>query len=599
VQGLFQAILGGAGGLGGVVFGNSVSSMPVIGKPIAIQWIPSGNDSTSPDIPGRVMILFQVGRDGRRIVIARSYGPVRLEDAYAAYKIAFSENGMANWSQGNAVGLFGLADRTETFDCNQSEIENKGVRWRVIMHPALTNLKLGWSAMMVDSLPIARETFAAQLTANADSQQRERIDHWMSSIPGTWKFYDAPLEIRAAGGRIVLSPSDDRSVRARRSYLRVKGFLADLGPLQAASFQQGFVELLPTILEASEDYARLNNFAAVLALFRWAAKNQATFAGAIPRPAEYPTAASLVIQQDDQFRAADEFTPDKVRSGLRAEVQRCLQTVTAEFPPLAQAVLKEQQSLYEKAADELVPAAETIYKINDEHGRLEYLVNLAFAQPSNPQKLATYSQSDRLDEKQWLSIVRQVRPALTKEVEQLQQGIDDYEASRELQEEKANSILEKRTSNEKMLEELWTFVDEPARQQHDKATQEYRDQKEKAQEAGERLYGLTYALETRRMEFGRQCSSTWTPANRKRFDELAHSQWRHDELDPFLTARCKGWEKELKQHQDEIDKQSELRVEASRKLGDAADAIERLNDETFPKLEYWRTLCSQLLAIYQ
>jgi hypothetical protein len=85
VEGSFKAILSGEGGFGGVVFGNSVNAIG-LGKLLSMQWVPSNNDSAW----GRILIMFQVVREGQRAIISRTYGPVRSEDAYAAYKMVFS-----------------------------------------------------------------------------------------------------------------------------------------------------------------------------------------------------------------------------------------------------------------------------------------------------------------------------------------------------------------------------------------------------------------------------------------------------------------------------------------------------------------------------
>jgi len=383
VQGVFDAVVEGAGGFGGIVFGNTVVESQGLGKLVSVSWIPSSNKDKQQT--GRLVFNLLRTSQGTSRMVHRFYGPVLLEDASAAYRIIYSHEGLPEWSRGQGIGIMSLYDREDYIDCDANRPSNHTVYWRTLLNPALLNSDLGNSAVMVDSLPIVPQTFAPMIIGNGGSDLSDVVDAWLATTPGTWKFVDRPMIVGSVGERITVLPEDqtDSPGDANR-FIGVRAFdenpiMAELNPNPKESlFSAGFRVLFPEIVRGSHEFSRVNGFAPVLALFRWAKVSGATFVGSIPAPIEFPTPEALVIDEHS-IRPAKDMPPDKIRALDRANADQCLSVITDTFPAPAAQILVHEQSIWRNAALTLEPAAAAGHQVRSLLDRSEYIESLARA----------------------------------------------------------------------------------------------------------------------------------------------------------------------------------------------------------------------------
>jgi len=401
----FGAMIGEAEGFGGVVFGNKVYADTRLPAPTQVTFI------AADDTPalGRLEVRFKDGS-------VRNLDLVHLDDAYAAYHIVFSGTGLGSGTvvspanPGNGIGLVGLADRTDYFDLGPEGIMNDGVRWRVVIHPAIADTNLGWATLMSDSLPIMQAKLLALVKASADSESFEQIQALLQDTPDTWKITDVPLVVKADGTRLFVEkvPEEGKheSPELRQTaFLGIQGFAfnSDDGTTDTtADFSDGFYQLEPVLLRASYDYDRLNQFAQVLAVCRWAKSQGATFLGEPPTPPKVPTPASLIIT-DQGFATAPDFKPEETKRELLERVQQKSKSITESAPPEARAIYANLAKDINQAATEFRDLERRIEADEEERDRVE--TQLGDQLKSRPLVLARFNtletQSDTQTGKYW------------------------------------------------------------------------------------------------------------------------------------------------------------------------------------------------------
>ena len=340
-------------GFGGVVFGNSVSSEHLSGTPDSLRWVAAPNLPDAADPSGRLFLRFKVtNKDGSKSWTERSFGPVLLEDAYAAHQIVYgSYPGLPSFSVKSGIGLVGIYDKARYFDIADGKIINEGDRWKIVMHPAITNLQLGWSTLMVDALPI-KKTLLTITRKHLDPAQEQQVDEWLSHTPGNWKFTEAPLTITAEGPSLVVlrqQPISDDPYLKRIAFLSVKPFDGDTKDSER-QFAEEFPRTLPALIQSSQAFERLNRFAAVLAVFRWAASAGAHFEGGIEPPASVPTPKSIVITSGRYLVVPDYDKPEDARRELRAKLDTHFAEITAA--PEVATFLRDQQKAWQTVAEQ-------------------------------------------------------------------------------------------------------------------------------------------------------------------------------------------------------------------------------------------------------
>jgi hypothetical protein len=382
-QGVFEAVVEGEGGFGGIVFGNSVVETPGLGKLISLSWIPASDDEGQQT--GRIAFDFRQTSQGATRLAHKFYGPVLLEDAYAAYRIVYSHEGLPRWSTGQGIGIMSLYDREDFIDCDANRPANHSVYWRSLLNPALLNTDLGKSAEMVDSLPIVPNKFAAMIDGDDTSELSIDVGKWLATTPGTWKFIDRPMVIGSIGERIIIRPTPGANLPGDEArFIDVRPFeedplvalLQSLEKSRESPFTAGFARLFPQIVRGSHEFSRVNGFAPVLAVFRWAKMSNATVMGSIPDPIKIPTPEALLIAGSTIVPARD-LPPNQIRELDRANTDKCLSAITAALPAPQAGILTHEQSLWKQAALQLEPAADADAAMQLLLDRSEYIENLA------------------------------------------------------------------------------------------------------------------------------------------------------------------------------------------------------------------------------
>jgi hypothetical protein len=299
-----------AEGFGGVVFGSPVSddNLPALKS---LRW---QHNSKTPGW-GTLHCTFGDGVD-------RVMGPVSLDDAWAAWKIVFSPVPQASaWEPGHGIGLVGIDNQVGYFDCGPHGLIHEGRRWRVVMHPAIAELNLGWSVLMCDALPLEelQPGLLQSVRAGGDAKLGEKIRQQWSKSMATWKFVDVPTVIRLdplQGSRVYVEPRlNSHSVpvvsHGTDAFFTMQAF--DEAGNVLPKFAEQFYPLVPALVRASRDYQRLNDFAQVLSIYRWAKSRGASCDPLNDAPPRVDTPASIVTTAGGVASAPPFTVSDAVR----------------------------------------------------------------------------------------------------------------------------------------------------------------------------------------------------------------------------------------------------------------------------------------------
>ena len=328
-------------GFGGVVFGNRVSAD--VGLPKI--------DSISFDVtPGQNVGLITYHFADSSTV---SLPTVSLEDAYAAYHMVYAGlGGVGPQNPGKGTGLVSLYGTVPTFTCDKKTLKvvDDGTNFDIVLHPALANTELGWAAVMVDSLPIEPKLIDAmgRQSGLADDEivavQNLFFSMHTSSFVDNWKVVDVPLTVASESNVLVVSrsgtdPSIARGLR-RTAFIEMrpmleKGFDSE--------FSRNFYQYVPILTKASVDYARLNRFAAVLAVVRLAKIEGANFLSPPSLPKRVSTPDAIQIT-DSAITPIPPFVRGNALEAVLTKSQQCIQDIAASSPTLLQS-LSEIESL--------------------------------------------------------------------------------------------------------------------------------------------------------------------------------------------------------------------------------------------------------------
>lgn len=239
------------GGFGGVIFGNEVIDKTNLPSLKSIRYIPT--EHLSPDsLPmGALEFIFEDGSE----FLEHS---VLLEDIVAANEIVFGEE--IQYVKGNGIGLAGIE--------NSIFYPDSSSRWEVVVHPAIANFELGWAALFSDVFPIASVEMLEKLKegSNEDDYFTGLLWHLLGT-PETWKIIDVPIAITNEDNRLNFFRNDlIDSMRVQGAFITMQGFKNELLPEE----EKLFYEIVPSLSNSIYEFHRINEFARVLALFRWA-----------------------------------------------------------------------------------------------------------------------------------------------------------------------------------------------------------------------------------------------------------------------------------------------------------------------------------------
>jgi hypothetical protein len=261
-------------GLGGVIFGNTVTSTLRHKGVRFIQWIGSSENKQF----GRFLVQFS---DGAQY----SFGPTRTEDAAVATKIVFPDNGSSPPKPGEGIGLIG-ATGTRILQVDGAGVRTVGWRSKIAMHPILESTDLGWAGLIADSQPWNTSKFSSII--GTENAKILRATGW-NPVHDARKITDVPPAIRSDGTRILVMrremPGDHGDPAVARSAFITMEIIPSEGHTVGANFPDLFYTMVPALAQHSYNYDRLNKFAAVLGFVRWTRAEGAMLKGRPLMPA--------------------------------------------------------------------------------------------------------------------------------------------------------------------------------------------------------------------------------------------------------------------------------------------------------------------------
>ncbi|MDT8389886.1 MAG: hypothetical protein RRC34_05185 [Lentisphaeria bacterium] len=304
------------GGFGGVIFGNEVGGAD---NPVkSIHW----RQDTKNGYFGDLVLVTDANNE---FVLPR----VTMEDAYAAWRIVFKQSG--GWTEGEGLGLVGIFNRQSCVWADKNLFKDLGGWFGVVMHPAIINTDLGWSALMVDAGPIADKALVKLVEAHSGSANARKVAAFFSQEAlGTWKITDVPVSIRLSRSRIMV---ENTKTQSADYFLTLVPFPMDSSEKPSVSWRntytRGFEETLPFLVKSSADFEHVNRFAKIFAVFRYAKSRGAQYPEnyAIPKPPGTGLKTPLGVKVFDEGVLPSSPPPvDKttVRSGSRLEVYKAL-----------------------------------------------------------------------------------------------------------------------------------------------------------------------------------------------------------------------------------------------------------------------------------
>jgi hypothetical protein len=226
-----------------------------------------------------------------------------------------------------AVGLVGLDMKLRYVECTEDDEFKFGVAYDMILHPALADRDLGWAVIAADILPIERDRLRLDIARTATDADRAQLNAFFDALDDetayftserrgayNWKIVDVPMLVRKAGTRLIIE-RDPRDGDVYPPSLRGSAFI-EMQPFFASDFElsdddedatpprvsvsRQFYAAVPALVRTQSDYAKINNFASVLAFLRWArAKGATEISGDIPKSKTVKTPEVVAFLGDD------------------------------------------------------------------------------------------------------------------------------------------------------------------------------------------------------------------------------------------------------------------------------------------------------------
>jgi hypothetical protein len=294
VERQFVRVVARAGGRGGVVFGNAVSAGPGLPRPVSVAWVPL--DPAGAAQPSPTLGVFRIKLVGGGVAFSR---PLPAAEALAAVRLIFT--GLPGISEpvrrDEEIGVAGLDSHFEVpsvkdnrvameFPINdENRVLARGTSY--VVHPLIADTPVGRSAIVTDGLLMGKSVsvVASLLAKGVSTDQAKYFEKWFRSVKWTtYKFIDVPMQVRLSdNGRILRAVRTDG---AGGPLLTLRRFG---NPLVGGADGEGlFTEdpavlstVLTTLIDASDDIARLNRFAEVLGVLRWVRHSHGVWIGGL------------------------------------------------------------------------------------------------------------------------------------------------------------------------------------------------------------------------------------------------------------------------------------------------------------------------------
>ena len=315
----FRGLIGGGGGFGGVVFGNSLQR-PADFHVQHVMWSPADSDAAGRQF-GRFVFVSDRGRV--------AFGATLPEDiAYAAVALVLKGvDGILppiDPIAEEAAPLAGVADLDSIpwplwdTDATRPRIE---LAEPFALSPALDGLPLGYSAVLADAIPfMTTDNIPARLkNAGASEQELELARKWLDEDWGFYKIIDAPLEVTVQDDGYVnvrSVPPMAQPEELRTTSLLTMAILPD-GMKAADPFDTAFHQIVPALARAYPAFADLNAFAEAFALVRWAKIDGAQWGNRPPAPPRGAPLHFVVVTDGTAMLASPTQVMPQLESVLR------------------------------------------------------------------------------------------------------------------------------------------------------------------------------------------------------------------------------------------------------------------------------------------
>ncbi len=415
----FSGVVASARGFGGVVFGNQVSADPNLPAPVWATWL----DGEAEDSLGSLLFHFVDGSE-------RIAGAISPEDVYIAHRLLFVSE-PPPVEPGEAVGLVGLEARDDHFELVNDEVVASGRRFAVAIHPALADLDLGWAALMADAWPIADEKLLETVGPRVEDSEAEALADWLANLPGNWKLIDVPLTVVGETGLLGVERTPDSEqtwpvTLRRQAFLAMQRFEGELNETSLAG-SDPFYPLVPALVRGCSDFRRLNDFAAVYALLRWARGEGAAFYGPPSRPREVPTPGALIVG-DDRLEPA-EAGPGEARGELAEDLLERLDELAGQS---GLGVQELQRDVSQRVARSLALRASIWSTVGERYEQLaqdQREANLAYldAPYGSEEETAALVRSEELRSALALLTEEVLPPVLDRPAESVSRRVDEIE----------------------------------------------------------------------------------------------------------------------------------------------------------------------------
>ncbi|WP_153798515.1 hypothetical protein [Foetidibacter luteolus] len=255
----FRKMKLGKGGFGGVIFGSAIAVDKKLPALDSMLWLP-----TNIDKPQEIgTLVFKYKTKG----FVKYVRDLKFEDVYAAYNLTYTNyDSLTNFKEGNGIGLASLSyGQNTTNGSGYSSYDNKSKR-EILIHPALANLNIGWSLIYSDIAPIIQYSILNKIRNEIEKEKARNV---LGDF-GDWKVTDVPLFISFNEDELVVKNNQrPRIVNSEEIYFSMVKLLGkDICDNRTDS--TSFNSIAPILYKYDYNYKRINDFAKVFALFRYA-----------------------------------------------------------------------------------------------------------------------------------------------------------------------------------------------------------------------------------------------------------------------------------------------------------------------------------------
>ena len=248
------------GGYGGIIFGNDVKKDLSVGELDYVRWIPDEKQTMELNM-GSIEFNFKNGKE-------YYLTDVFEEDYYAAYNIFVgAQDSFFLYKPGEGVGFAGIFGY---------DYYKWGTVSEVVLHPYVSNLELGWAALLSDLLPATRNTAMEYVNKYASEDESLEVKNWYDNHdPNSgWKIINIPSTIYTEGPFLKIKAQDTIKYDGTNSNLTMISFKSSYSkPQEVPSFNS----VVPILSKSIYEFYRINEFAKIFSVFQWAQQEGAAF----------------------------------------------------------------------------------------------------------------------------------------------------------------------------------------------------------------------------------------------------------------------------------------------------------------------------------